>query len=124
MTFAAEWARSAPWLDAALDHAGRTHSLDDVKAAIVRGEARLWAGEGCALVAAVEQDPGERRLLIWLAGGARDELESRLLPLAEAWGRACGCRRVLVIGRGGLERALRAKGYAPLARIIAKDLTS
>jgi hypothetical protein len=122
MNFAAEWARSAPWLDAALDHAGRTHSLEDVRAAIDRGEARLWTGRGGALVAAIEDDPGERRLLIWLAGGARDDLEDELLPLAEAWGRACGCRRVLVIGRDGWARALKTKGYAPLARIIAKDL--
>ena len=122
MSFAADWARCAPWLDAALEHAGRTHSLDDVKAAVGRGEARFWPGAASALVAAVEQDPGERRLLIWLAGGARDELQSRLLPLAESWGRASGCRRVLVIGRAGWERTLRTKGYAPLARIIAKDL--
>jgi hypothetical protein len=122
LSFDAEWARCAPWLDAALDHAGRTHSLDDVKAAIDRGEARFWPGLASALVAAVEQDPGERRLLIWLAGGARGELEDKLLPLAEAWGRASGCRRALVIGRDGWARTLRTKGYAPLARIIAKDL--
>jgi hypothetical protein len=60
--------------------------------------------------------------LIWLAGGERRELEDELLPQAEAWGRACGCRRVLVIGRAGWERALKRKGYAPLARLIAKDL--
>ena len=123
MSFEAEWARCAPWLDAALEHAGRTHSLEDVEAAVARGEARFWPGAGSALVAAVEQDPGERRLLIWLAGGARDELETQLLPLAEAWGRARGCRRALVIGRAGWERTLRTKGYAPLARIIAKDLS-
>lgn len=122
MNFEADWARCAPWLDAALAHAGRTHSLADVRAAIANGEARLWAGRHCALVAALEQDPGEQRLLIWLAGGARRELEGKLLPLAEAWGRECGCRRVVVIGRAGWERTLKAKGYAPLARLIAKEL--
>jgi hypothetical protein len=122
VTFAHEWARCAPWLDAALAHGGRTHSLEDVRAMIAAGEARLWPGRDCALVAALERDPGERRLLIWLAGGAREELEGELLPLAEAWGRAAGCRRVLVIGRAGWERTLRTKGYAPLARLIAKEL--
>lgn len=122
MTCGAEWARCAPWLDAALAHAGRTHSLEDVRAMIAAGEARFWPGRGCALVAALERDPGERRLLIWLAGGARDELEDELLPLAEAWGREAGCRRALVIGRPGWERALKDKGYAPLARLIAKEL--
>jgi hypothetical protein len=122
VSFEADWARCAAWLDAALAHAGRTHSLADVRALIEAGEARLFAGRDGALVAALEQDPGERRLLIWLAGGARRELEDELLPLAEAWGRALGCRRALVIGRAGWERTLKTKGYAPLARLIAKDL--
>ena len=122
MSFEADWARCAPWLEAALDHAGRTHSLRDVKAALDGGEARFWPGARSALVATVEADPGDRRLLIWLAGGAREELETDLLPLAEAWGRGCGCRRALVIGRAGWERTLKSKGYAPLARIVAKDL--
>lgn len=118
----ADWRRCAPWIDAALEHAGRTHSLEDVRSAIDRGEARFWPGEASALVAVIEQDPGERRLLIWLAGGQRDELETRLLPQAEVWGRDCGCRRALVIGRSGWARTLKTKGYAPLARIVAKDL--
>lgn len=122
MSFADDWARCAPWLDAALAHAGRTHSLADVQDLVAAGDARFWSGRGCALVAAVEQDPGERRLLIWLAGGDREELENSLLPLAEAWGRIEGCRRAVVIGRAGWERALKSKGYAPLARLIAKEL--
>jgi hypothetical protein len=122
MRFDVEWTRCAPWLAAALDHAGRTHSLEDVRAAVEAGEARFWPGSKSALVAIIEADPGERRLLIWLAGGDREELEAEILPLAEAWGRSGGCRRALVIGRAGWEGALKSKGYAPLARIVAKDL--
>ena len=109
-------------MQAALDHAGRTHRLDDVLAMVLRGDARFWPAAGAALVAAIENDPGERRLLIWLAGGDRDEVEGQLLPQAEAWGRANRCQRSLVIGRPGWERTLKTKGYAPLARIIAKEL--
>jgi hypothetical protein len=39
-----EWARCAPWIDAALEHARGTQSLQDVKAQIDRGEALLWPG--------------------------------------------------------------------------------
>jgi hypothetical protein len=124
VNFEAEWLRCAPWLDAALAHAGRTHSLADVRDLVATGEARFWPGGRSALVAALERDPGERRLLLWLAGGDRDELEDELLPKAEAWGRALECRRALVIGRAGWERTLKAKGYSPLARLIAKDLTT
>jgi hypothetical protein len=120
--FEADWARCAPWLQAALDHAGRTHTLAQVRAAVERDEARFWPGPRSALIAVIENDPGDRRLLIWLAGGDRGELEGVILPLAETWGRQNLCRRVLVIGRAGWERALKSKGYAPFARIVGKDL--
>lgn len=119
---AAAWARVAPWLDAALAHAGRTHTLEDVRALVDAGEARLWTGERSAVVTVVEEDPCERRLLVWLAGGDLSELLDGLRPRIEAWARANGCRRMLVIGRPGWERALARDGYAPLARLIAKEL--
>lgn len=117
-----DWARIAPWLEAALAHAGRTHRLADVRAIIDAAEGQLWVGDRAAMVTLVEDDPCERRLLIWLAGGDFDELVRRLRPAAETWARRQGCRRVLIIGRAGWERALAPEGYAPLARIIAKEL--
>ena len=119
---AATWARCAPWLDAALAHAGQSHALSDVLGMLARGEARLWAGEAAAMVTVIEDEPLERRMLIWLAGGDFDERVTRLRPAAEHWAREQGCRRVLVMGRPGWERALAPAGYAPLARVIAKEL--
>jgi len=116
------WMRCAAWLDAALAHAGRTHSLMDVAAMVDSGEARLWLGERCALVTLIEEDPLERRLLLWLAGGDLGELRETMLPQLEGAARAAGCRRLLIVGRAGWERALKPKGFAPLARIIAKEL--
>jgi len=118
----ATWERCSRWLDAALGHAGRSHTLDDVAAMLRNGDAQLWTGEASAMVTIVEDEPRERRLLIWLAGGDLSELTDRLRPAAECWAREQGCRRVLVIGRPGWERALAPAGYAPLARIIAKEL--
>lgn len=74
------------------------------------------------MVTVIEEHPQERRMLIWLAGGDLDELVNALRPRAEAWARINGCQRVLIIGRPGWERALGPMGYAPLARIIAKEL--
>jgi hypothetical protein len=122
VSFAEDWVRCAPWLDAALAHAGGTHGLDNVRGLVEAGEARFWVGRASAAVTLVERDPGGPRLMIWLAGGDLRELQDDLLPLAEAWGRAAGCRRAMVVGRAGWERSLKAKGYAPLARVIAKDL--
>lgn len=122
MSAAADWPRCSAWLDAALAHAGRTHGLEDVRALVEAGEVQLWAGAAAAMVTVVEEDPGERRLLVWLAGGDLHELTEALLPQAEGWARARGCRRLLVIGRPGWERALKPRGFAPLARVIAKEL--
>jgi hypothetical protein len=110
------------WLDAALDHAGRSHALEDVAAMIAEGEAQLWTGERSAAVTLIEDEPRERRLLVWLAGGDLGELVADLRPRIEAYGRQCGCRRMLIVGRAGWERALARQGYAPLARLIAKEL--
>ncbi|MFN4178047.1 hypothetical protein [Phenylobacterium sp.] len=117
-----DWARCAPFIDAALAHAGRTHALEHVAGMIEAGEAQLWAGDRSAMVTLVEDEPLERRLLIWLAGGNLEELVRRLRPAAEAWARTAGCRRVLIVGRPGWERALAREGYAPLARVVAKEL--
>jgi len=122
VNFEAAWARAAPWLEAALAHAGQTHGLADVEALVREGSAQFWAGSGSAVVTLVEDDPRERRLLVWLAGGDLAELTEAVLPQVEAWARAKGCRRLLVVGRPGWERALAPKGFAPLARVIAKDL--
>lgn len=109
-------------LEAALAHAGHTHSLDDVERMVRSGAAQLWSTAKSAAVTVIEDDPQERRLLIWLAGGDLGELTEEVLPRMEDWARARGCRRVLVVGRPGWERALRPKGFAPLARLIAKEL--
>lgn len=119
---ASERARCGPWLEAALAHAGGGHTLEDVWAMLETGDARVWFGPHAALVALIEDQPRERRLLIWLAGGDLTEIARDLRPRAEAWGRAEGCRRSLIIGRSGWERALAPMGYAPLARIIVKEL--
>lgn len=117
-----DWARCAPWIDAALTHAGRSHELADVQEMVAQDQAQFWPGDRAAMVTLVEDEPRERRLLIWLAGGELEELVNLLRPAAERWAQEQGCRRVLVIGRPGWERALAPEGYAPLARIIAKEL--
>jgi hypothetical protein len=122
VNFEAAWRRAAPWLDQALEHAGRTHGLDDVRSMVERGEAQFWDLETAAAVTLVQDEPLERSLLVWLAGGDLEALRLRLSPQLETWARGRGCRRMLIVGRPGWERALQAQGYAPLARVITKEL--
>jgi hypothetical protein len=122
MSFERAWAACAPLLDRALARGGRTHGLEDVRDMILRGEAQLWRTPRSAVVTLIEADPRERRLLVWLAAGDLAELREAALDAVERFARAHGCRRILLVGRAGWERALRDKGFAPLARVIAKEL--
>lgn len=120
MSLETEWARCAPWLQAALTEAGDEYGLDDVRAMMSRGEATFWPGDKAAIVTRIEQHPKRRDLVFWLAGGDLDELVNRMRPIIEQWGARMGCTRSLIVGRPGWERAL--PEYRPLARIIAKEL--
>jgi hypothetical protein len=120
--FETEWARCGPWIEAALAHAGGTHTLADVKAMVCDPDhpVRFWAGQRSALVTEVQTWPNTTTLLLWLAGGDLAELRDELRPMAEAWGRDQGCERVMIVGRPGWARAL--PGYAVQAVVCGKEL--
>lgn len=124
--FETEWLRCSPWLDAALDHAGRTHTLEQVKAMVCdpAAETRFWAGTGSALVTAIERFPCGPVLQFWLAGGDDlAELVSHLRPMAEEWAREVhGVRRFMLLGRRGWVGELADHGYRPHATLLVKEL--
>lgn len=83
------------------------------------GNARLWLGERSAAVTQIEEHPRLKALTVWLAGGDLGELKDVLLPQAEAFARAQGCRFLAVTGRQGWARTL---GYRPIHWTCAKEL--
>jgi hypothetical protein len=107
----------------ALDHAGNTHTLEDVAAAIADGTAFLFAGERSAIVVEINDYPRRKVLNGWLAGGDLAEIVGVLIPKAEAFAREQGCARCMIGGRPGWERVLAADGWEPMARVIVKELT-
>lgn len=119
--FATEWARCAPWIEAALEHCGGTHTLDDVRAVVERGDATFWAGRKAAMVTEVCAYPQFTTFNFWLAGGDLGELRDELRLLAEAYYAARGCRYATITGRAGWARAL---GYRPIHHTCAKELTA
>lgn len=120
--WAAEFERCAPWIEAALEHAHGTHTLQDVADLIAAGNAQLWPGKRSAVVTEICQSPRMRYMNIWLAGGELDELED-ITPCLEAWGMSAQCERVTLCGRRGWERTfLKDRGYAPQSVVFAKDL--
>lgn len=121
--FEAEWARCGPWIDAALERAGGTHDLADVKAQVGAEDAQFWPGRQSAIVTELLIYPKARVLHLWLAGGDLTELTDELLPRIEAWALEDErCDRATLMGRAGWERTLASKGYAPAARLLTKEL--
>ena len=93
-TPAQAWARCRPYLQAALEHAGGTHGIDDVARLVGQGRAQFWPGARCAVVTEFYHYPKLRACNFWLLGGDLAELLD-MLPAIEAWARGQGCRRML-----------------------------
>jgi hypothetical protein len=106
----AEFARCRPWIEAAIDRAEGTLTIDDVIHAIAEGRMHFWPGKNCAAVTELAVFPRKRILNVTLAGGDMDEILD-MIPSFKAFGRALGCECVAVVGREGWERVLGRLGW-------------
>jgi hypothetical protein len=105
----AHWARCKAWIAEGLGDS--LLKIDDIEAALARGEAILWPGAKCAIVSEFVSYPsGERASQVMSAGGDLDEIMS-LVPGMEAFARLNGCAVSTVQGRKGWERVLKPAGY-------------
>lgn len=118
MDFATDWTRCAPWIDAALTY-DPTHSLEDVKQAVVTGRVTFWPGKACAIVTEVSEWPQMKTGHIWLAGGDMDEMRDVFQAKIEAHFRAEGCALSVISGRRGWSRIA---DYRPVAYSCVKEL--
>ena len=99
------------------------YPIEYLDALILSGRARLWVGEEAAIVAEIKDYPGGARVVHGLvAAGWIEEINTKLIPLAEAWGKASGCTHAIVESRAGWMRALRAHGYEPHQVAVRKIL--
>lgn len=118
--FEVHWERCYPWIEAALDLAHGTHTMDDVRRDILTGPATFWPGRNAAMVTEVQEFPQMHVLHFWLAGGDLDELRDELRPMAEKWAKERGITRATIMGRRGWVRAL--PGYQEVSTVCAKEL--
>lgn len=122
MSLAEELARCRPWIEAALEYSGGTHSFDDIAQGIASGHMQLWpAPRGCAVTQLVVY-PQKDVLHIFLAGGELDQLLDGLQDAA-AWGRAQGCKSVTLSGRLGWQRALAAHGFKHSTTVLEMEIS-
>lgn len=105
----------------ALERGGEGYGLTDLENDLASGAAMLWAGENCALVTSIHDDPDGRFLHVWLGTGSLPDL-IRLEPGIAAFARARGCRFATVNGRSGWARVFRKHGFEPHGDELRKSL--
>lgn len=109
------------WIEAALQHAGGTHTFDDVVASLNAGRMQLWPAErGCAVTEIVVY-PQKKVLHVFLAAGDMDQILVGFDTVA-AWAREQGCTAMTMSGRLGWQRVLRSEGWEPTMVTMEKDI--
>lgn len=92
------WGRAKPFIEAALEHANGTHTVEDVAAQIIEGKLLLWVGERCACVSEILLFPRKRFMNVFLAGGDLKEMKAMRAGV-EAYARGHLCDGVMFAGR-------------------------
>lgn len=117
---AAQWARWRDRFAEAMD--GSFHTIEGLERLVLQGRVQLWPGRNAAIVTEIVTYVGGERAIqgLWAAGDVAEVMD--LIPGAEAYGRLMGCTSVLIEGRAGWARALKALGYAPWSVTLRKAL--
>jgi hypothetical protein len=99
------------------------YPIEYLDALILSGRGRLWVGVHAAIVAEIKHYPGGAKVVHGLvAAGRMEEIVERLIPEAEAWGKAAGCTSAIIESRSGWMRALKPHGYEPHQVAVRKEL--
>ena len=117
-----EWYRCRPWIEAALEYARGTHTIEDIEDGIALGQFQFFCSENAAVVTEFIKYPQMKVLNYFLIGGDLNELADKIEPHVSRWAKMKGCKRVIGIGRKGLERVFGAKGFTYAWTGIYKDL--
>lgn len=111
--------RCQHWIQAALDRDVGTHTINDVWAAIDRGDAQLWPLPNGVMVTDIEIYPQKKALRGWLAGGDLQEIVASEPNIAN-WAKKQGCDLILIAGRPGWARSF--DGYERAYSVMMKRL--
>jgi hypothetical protein len=116
-----ELTRCRPWIEAALEYSGDTHSFDDVAEALASGKMQLWpAPKGC-IVTEIVVYPRKKVLNVFLGAGELDQLMDMHKDVI-AWSKAQGCVAVTITGRHGWKKPLTKHGWKPLHASYVKEI--
>lgn len=119
-----EWFRCRPWIKAALEYTGGTHTIEDIEDGIGTGAMSFFCSPNSAVVVEIIKYPRMKVLNYFLIGGDLEELKREIEPVITRWAKeTLGCKKAIGVGRRGFERAFRENGFAPCWAAISKDLT-
>lgn len=116
----AQWLRFRDQFAEAMQ--GGLHTVESLETDVANGDAYFWPGRDCAVIAKrVVYPNGEAVMQTQWAVGDLEEVLS-LAPGIEAAARLVGCSRMLIEGRKGWERVMKAHGYTPWSVTLEKVL--
>lgn len=93
-----------PQIEAALAQGDGCYTVDDIVAAVERGDMQGWYLPQSVLITHVSEYPRAKVIHVLLASGALAEIE-QAAPIMEQWARANGCTRATLVGRHGWKRS-------------------
>lgn len=114
------------YIEEALQYAAGSHTYEDVVEALADGRMQLWPGPASVVITELVENPRNRTLHYFLAGGDNGSLAQieAMWPHIEAWGKARGATHATFVGRKGWERTfVRRVGYEPTHVLFTKDIS-
>ena len=92
-------------LETALEHAGRTHNIEDVRYLIATNRLQVWVKDDSLLLTEIADFPRSRALHHFCAVGSIETLWE-LRDKAVEWAKTQGCTQEIVTGRPGWVRVV------------------
>ncbi len=109
-----------------MEHAGGTHTAQDVMEQVLLGRMQFWSGRQSAIVTEIIRHPRKNVLHFFLAGGDGAEIRAMRADI-EVWAqREHGCTAATLTGRRGWSRCwLGDEGYKDAGLVhMVKELSS
>lgn len=116
-----ELERCRPWIEAALEYNGGTHTFDDIVADLQADLAQFWPAPNGCFITQIITFPRKKVLFFFLGGGDLAQLAD-MHDTVLSWGKAQGCTAAMLSGRKGWERTLKQLSWTPLHQTLIREL--
>ena len=116
-----ELERCRPWIEAALEYCGGTHTWDDIVDGIISSRMQLWPSQKGCIVTEIVIYPRKKVLNIFLAGGELEQILDMNDDVKE-WAKQQGCEAATLSGRIGWKKPLIPQGWKLMYANFQKEI--